>query len=129
MLRISLVGIFIFSCSILFARTQYDYKLVNLVKIEKMNFRKAENESNVFAEVTLPNCDKGGEPVLDIGDYYLGPDCFGGDKQYVKIRRTDSSWRVHIAYCYSNHLYDFNRTVRVFCRYPIRTVTDLLRHK
>ena len=97
---------------------QFQYQLVKLIKVENSNFTSTTSNGKVYTEIKHPNCKIEGEPAIDIGDYYLGPDCFYGNAQYVKVIDKKTAWRIQIPICYSSHTYNFVRTIKVFCKYP-----------
>jgi hypothetical protein len=103
------------------AYEQYNYKLVNIIKIETKDFVRSKNESAVYAKIPFPDCEKNGRPDIDIGDYLLGPDCFMGDAQYIEVKKDEHQWRIQLPYCYSSHLYSFVRNIKIFCKYPLTT--------
>ena len=104
--------------------SQFHYQLVKLIKIENNNFKSTSSDGEVYTEINYPNCQLNGEPAIDIGDYYLGPDCFYGNIQYVKVIDKKDAWRIQIPICYSSRTYNFVRTIKVFCKYPQELTKD-----
>lgn len=113
----------VFSVSLIASdNAQFHYQLVKLIKIENKDFNHTAEDGEIYAEILYPTCKQQGKPEIDIGDYYLGPDCFYGNPQFVKVINQNKNWRIQIPICYSSHTFKFYRTVKLFCKYPDTTV-------
>lgn len=97
---------------------QYQYQLVKLIKLDNKNFNHTAEDGYVYTEIAYPGCEQTGTAEIDVGDYYLGPDCFYGNIQYIEIIKKESGWRLQIPICYAGHTFNFARTIKIFCRYP-----------
>jgi len=90
------------------------YRLVDVVHLKAKDFKGQEN-SKIYAEVSIPNCKPEEYHEIDMGDYLLGPDCFYGEPQSIEVREKKNKWRIYLPYCYSSHTYTFSRKIHVYC--------------
>lgn len=113
-----ILSIFINGPLVALDNSQFYYQMVKLLKVENKDFRHTAEDGEVYTDIAYPTCKPQGEPEIDIGDFYLGPDCFYGNPQFVKVINQDHGWRIQIPICYASHTFRFFRTIKLFCKYP-----------
>lgn len=102
-----------------YASGEKEYRLVKLVHLDKTSFDGNYEDSGAYADIEYPDCQAGGSAEIDIGERYLGGDCFYGEVQFIEIRKKKSAWRIHLPLCYSTHIYNLSRNARIYCAYPV----------
>jgi len=118
MATLSLLLFLVFSVAVN-ARGERDFRLVKLVHIDKTSFDGHYEDGGPYTDIEYPDCLPEGTAAIDIGERYLGGDCFYGQLQFIEIKNKETFWRIHLPLCYSTHIFNLSRDVRVYCTYPI----------